>query len=301
MKKLALLFPIIAGSCWGCCGVFVRVLTAAGLNSVTITIARAFVTIAVLAVGIGIYDKSLFRVSRRDLPVIALVGVMGFSLMNIFYNISINLLSMSLASVLLCTAPVFVILFGSVLFGEKITPVRVFCMVAALVGCVLLSGVVENKGLTWSIYGIGLGLASAICNAVYTMGVNEATDVRKVHPLTVNFYSILLGAIPILFFTDYGAIADYLSASRGTGFLVILGNALTASLIPNLLFTISFRFVDSGVVSILASGAEPTSAMIFGILAYAEIPTAFGLAGMIITIAALTILTLSDMRKGEEP
>ena len=301
LKKFALLLPIIAGTCWGCSGVFVRVLDETGFDNITITFSRVFIVVILLGLLILVHDKSLFHVPLRQIPLLALVGMSGYFFFNLCYNAAVLKLSLSLATVLLCTAPVFVILFSSVLFKEKITPLRVACMLAALIGCVLMSGVVESGGLKWSIIGILLGIGTAVCNATSIMSTNEATDIRKLHPLTVQFYSALFALIPMFFLTDYSAIGGFVAESPVTRIPFLIVYALVAALLPNLLFNISFKYVDAGVVSILAAGAEPTSALLFGLFLYHEVPTGFGLAGIVIVIAAIIILSRSDLSAKDAP
>ena len=243
-----------------------------------------------------VYDRNLLRIKRRDLLLLAVIGVDGLVLMNICYNISITSLSMSLASILLCTAPVFVIIFGSVLYGEKITLLRVACMIGALIGCVLLSGIVESGELKWSVLGLAMGVASSITNAAYAITLKEATDVRKLHPLTIQLYTTLIGMIIMIPMTDFGMIVDFVAVSPGKGILFLLAHALVASLLPNLLYAIAFLYVDSSVASILASGAEPTSALLFGLFVYREIPTVFGIIGMIIVVVSMIVLSKSDTK-----
>ena len=291
MRKIAWILPIIAGVCWGCCGVFVRVLDEAGFDNITITFSRVIIVVVLLGGAILVIDRSLFRIARRQLPLVALIGISGQFLFNLCYNTAILKLSLSLATILLCTAPVFVIIFGAVLFHEKITPVRVICMAAVLAGCVLLSGVVESGGLLWSVLGLAMGVGTAICNAVSTMATNEASDIRKIHPLTVQFYAAVFALIPMLPFADYGVVGSFIAASPAAHIPYLIVYALVAALLPNLLFNIAFKFLDSSIVSILASGAEPASALLLGLLLYGEIPTAFGLIGMVLVVGAIIILT----------
>ena len=293
MRTIAYSLPIIAGICWGCCGVFVRVLDQAGFNNITITFSRVIIVVILLGLAIFIYDRRRFRVGLRQLPLIALIGISGQFLFNICYNISILKLSLSLATILLCTAPVFVIIFGAILFKEKITPVRVICMLAVLAGCVLLSGVVESGGLIWSVLGLAMGVGTAICNAASTMAMNEASDIRGIHPLTVQFYAALFALIPMLPFTDYTVVGSFIAVNPLSHIPYLIVYALVAALLPNLLFNIAFKFMDSSIVSILASGAEPTSALIFGLLVYREVPNFFGLIGTALVIAAIIVLTKS--------
>lgn len=293
MRTVAYSLPIIAGICWGCCGVFVRVLDQAGFNNITITFSRVIIVVILLGIALFIYDKKLFRVELRQLPLIALIGISGQFLFNICYNVSILKLSLSLATILLCTAPVFVIIFGAILFKERITPVRVICMLAVLAGCVLLSGVVESGGLMWSVLGLAMGVGTAICNAASTMAMNEASDIRGIHPLTVQFYAALFALIPMLPFTDYAVVGSFIAVNPLSHIPYLIIYALVAALLPNLLFNIAFKFMDSSIVSILASGAEPTSALIFGLLVYREVPSVFGLIGTALVIAAIIVLTRS--------
>ena len=162
-----------------------------------------------------------------------------------------------------------------------------------LAGCVLLSGVIESGGLMWSILGLAAGVGTAILNAISTMSTNEASDVRGIHPLTVQFYAALFALIPMLPFADYSVVGSFVAESPLTRIPYLVVYALIAALLPNLLFNISFKFMDSGIVSILASGAEPTSALIFGLIVYQEIPTIAGLAGTVLVIAAIIVLTRS--------
>ena len=297
MKKLALILPIISGACWGCCGVFVRFLYQAGFDNITITFSRIAVTLLLFGAAILVCDKSLFHVTKHELPPIFLTGIVGYFVLNLCYNEAIHTLSLSLATILLCMAPIFVIIFGSILFSEKITVVRVVCMIAALLGCLLLSGIIESGALQWSLFGIIMGVCSTACNAVATMAMNDAADVKKCHPLTVQFYASLFAVIPMMFMADYSAICSFVVETPVTNILILLGNALIASLFPNLLFSIAFKYVDSGVVSILASGAEPVSALLFGLFVYQEVPTVFGLLGMIIVVTAMIILGKSDLKE----
>ncbi|MGX8774814.1 MAG: DMT family transporter [Bacillota bacterium] len=299
MRRFAYLLPLIAGTCWGCTGIFVRTLDKAGFDNITITFSRVIVMVAIMLVATWVYNKDLYRIRKRDLWLLAVIGVNGFVLMNICYNISITTLSMSLASILLCTAPVFVIIFGRILFGEKITALRVTCMVGALIGCVLLSGVVESGGLKWSVLGLAMGVASSMTNAAYAIALKEATDVRKIHPLTIQLYTAIIGLIILAPFTDHAAIVNFVADAPVSGSLFLLAHALVASLMPNLLFAIAFIYVDSSVASILASGAEPTAAMLVGLMVYSEIPTVFGIIGMIIVIVSMIVLSRTDVKSTE--
>ena len=101
MKKAAIFMPLAAGACWGASGIFVRTLRAADFNNITIMFSRAIVGFVLLFVFLMIHDRSLLRIRLCDLPVFLSAAINGYLLMNTCYNLTVESLTLSLASVLL--------------------------------------------------------------------------------------------------------------------------------------------------------------------------------------------------------
>lgn len=297
MNKFAVLMPLIAGTCWGASGVFVRTLSAAGFNNITIMTSRAIVGSSLVFLFLFFYDRSLLKIRKRDIPLFLSLAVNGYILMNTCYNLTVARLTLSLASVLLGLCPIFVLFFGALFFHEKITLVKVSCMLAALTGCALLAGVFEKASdVTWGFLGLLFGLGSAFFNAIYTVHSKQLTE-KKYHTLTINLYAFFFTAVVLLPFADWNVLIGYVTSDPLNGSLVYLAQALVTSIMPNFLYTNAIQRIDSGNAAILSCGAEPVSAMIFGILLYNEIPSVLGILGMVITVSALAVLTRSDKSK----
>ena len=291
MKKIAMLFPLIAGSCWGAGGIFVRTLKTAGFGNISIMCSRSLVSFCLLLIVLLLYDRSLLRIHLRDLPFFLSAAVNGYLLMNVCHNTSVGILTLTLASVLLCLCPIFVLLLGTVFFHEKITPVKVSCMLAAVVGCALISGVFDSHSeLVWSSVGILTGLGSAFFNAIYTINSKQLTE-RNYHALTINIYVFAITTLILTPFADWNAIGAFVSAAPLKGSAFYFAQALVTSILPNFFYAFSIKYIDSGNAAILSCGAEPTAAMLLGILLYTEIPALSGLLGLALTISALIVLT----------
>ena len=56
------------------------------------------------------------------------------------------------------------------------------------------------------------------------------------------------------------------------------------------------NYIDAGKASILAS-SEPAAAMVFGALLFAEIPSALSVGGMLLTVAAIVILSMPEKER----
>ena len=289
-SNIYLILPIISGTCWGTAGIFVRNLDAAGLDNITINFSKFTVAAILMGLAMLIINRKAFKVDPRDLPILTGIGVFGALFLNYAYTEAVIRTSLSLAAVLLCLAPIFVLIFGSLLFGEKMTRTKLICISMAIFGSILLSGLLDDGGtLPWDTIGFLFGLSSAIANASYTILSKMATN-KGYSAKTIYFYSYILILAFMIPFVDFGAITGYVTSEPLGASLNLIGFVAWTSLLPCVIYTIAVRHADAGKVATLASGAEPVSSMVMGILMYREIPSLLGFAGMFLTITALVLL-----------
>ena len=102
MKRVAFLMPLIAGACWGSSGIFVRTLSAAGFNNITIMTSRAIVGSSLVFLFLFFYDKSLLKIKKRDIPIFLSLSINGYLLMNTCYNLTVNELTPDFRSAFRC-------------------------------------------------------------------------------------------------------------------------------------------------------------------------------------------------------
>lgn len=303
MKQIILILPVLSGIMFGASGVFVRKLTAHGIDNPTILFLRVVLALFLISVGILIYDRTLFKVQINDIPIFIGTGLMGMLGLNLCYNLAIKKLTLSLAAVLLSTAPIFVMFLAAVIFKEQITLKKLGCMFLAIIGCILASGLLDQKTeLKLSLTGILAGVAAALFYALYSIFARKATD-KNYHTYTVIFYSLLLITLALLPFADYGKIGCFVSKNIFPNLAFLLFHALCTAVLPYVLLTLALLYAEAGSVSILASGGEPIAAVIFGLIFYAETPSLVMLAGLAITIVALAFLCMKpkqeDSGKGQ--
>ena len=293
MKKLIIAAPILSGILWGSTGLFVRSLAGMGMNSLTIMFSRVFLAMFMLLIGILLYDRSLLKIKIRDLWIFIAAGLIGTLGLNFCYNESISRLTLSLSAVLLSLAPVFVLLMAAVFFKEKITVKKFGCMILAIFGCALVSGIFEEtSAMQWSALGLFIGVLSGFFYALYSIFSRIAIE-RGYHALTITFYCIFLIAAVLVPFADWNSIGHVLALNPAKNGILMFLHSLFASVLPYVLYTLSLNYMETGKASILAS-AEPVAAMLFGLFFFSEIPTPLSLAGLALTITALALLSLPD-------
>ena len=120
LKKAAPFLILLAGILWGSMGLFVRTLNSLGLASMGIVSLRAIVTAISMLVFLLIFDRSRLHIRLRDLWCFLGTGILSIIFFNYCYFSAIMLTSMSVAAVLLYTAPAIVMILSFFLFGENL-------------------------------------------------------------------------------------------------------------------------------------------------------------------------------------
>lgn len=285
MKKIAPILILLAGVLWGSMGIFVRTLTVNNLATMEIVFLRAIVTSVVLFVFLLIYNRKLFRIRIKDIWCFIGTGICSIAFFNFCYFKSITLTSMSVAAILLYTAPVIVMVLSFFLFKEQFTKSKVLAVILTFVGCVFVTGVFGQQ-TTVTVTGLLIGLGAGLGYALYSIFSRYAIE-RGYHSLTITFYTFLLAAIATLFLADVTAVGHVVTKSVPM-FVFAIAFGVLCTVIPYLTYTIGLRHVENGRASILAS-IEPVMATVFGAVVFREGLTLSGIIGIILVIIALVI------------
>jgi drug/metabolite transporter (DMT)-like permease len=285
MKKIAPIFILTAGILWGCLGIFVRKLNAHGLVSMDIVSLRAMVTCLCMSLFLAFYDRSLFKVHLKDIWCFVGTGICSIVFFNFCYFKAMAMTSLSVAAVLLYTAPAIVMVLSFFLFQESFTKRKIIALVLTFTGCVLVTGVLTDQGNV-SLVGILFGLGAGLGYALYSIFGRYAIK-KGYHTLTITFYTFLIAWIGTLFFVDFGRISAVITESAGMlCFGISLG--IAGTVLPYMTYTIGLRYVDNSKASIIAS-IEPVTATLIGLLLYGETITPSGLFGMVLVFLGLLI------------
>lgn len=282
---LAIIMILIAASGWGIIGVFSRPMAAVGLNVVQVTFVRSLVVLAGMTVLLLIKDKALPRVRLKDMWIFLGTGLVSIVFFNVCYFLTIERTTLAAASILLYTAPCFVMLMSALFFKEKITLQKVAALVLAFVGCTLASGFAGGDiGLGALLTGIGAGLGYA------SYSIFGKVALKKYQTFTVIFYTFLVATICLFPFAGIPAIASVLAA-RPEGIAPALGLGLVSTFMPYVFYTYGLKYVEAGKASVLAF-AEPMVAAVAGIVIFNEPLHTKNVLGILLIFAAIVLLNI---------
>lgn len=292
MKRTPLILPLLAGVMFGSSGIFVRTLTQNGIGSTTLLFLRFSIAIIPILIAIILTDRKLFKINLSDIPLF-LVCAMSIIGLNFCYNESMNTVPLSLAAVLLSLAPIYVLIFAYIFFKEKITQKKIICMILAIFGCLLMTGVLEENLTSIPLFGIISGIGAGLFWAVYLMTSKKSIE-NENHTFTILIYSVIFITIALIPFTDFGEISCFISIDPALTILFLILHSTFSFALPYILSTLSLNYIDSGVSSILLSGAEPLAALIFGLMLYGEVPSMLMFCGFMIAIFAMMMLSRKE-------
>lgn len=296
MKKIAPLFIFLAGVLWGSMGIFVRVLNGKGLFSMEIVGLRTIVTALAMVLFLLGFNRKLLKIKWKDIWVFLGSGIGSILFFNYCYFRAITLTSLSVAAVLLYTAPAIVMVLSFFLFKERFTGRKVIALLLTFVGCVLITGVLnETAAVTGK--GILAGLGAGFGYALYSIFSRYAID-KGYHSLTITCYTFVIAAIGSLFLSDRVQVVQVvLSSPAIILFSIVFG--LLCTVVPYLLYTVGLNYVENSRASIIAS-VEPVAATLIGFFLFQEKISPMGIIGIILVLFAMLLCEGKGKRKEGE-
>ena len=285
MKKTGLLYIIIASVLWGTSGIFVHHLAPYGITSMQMTLIRSLVSFICIAGYILISDRTLFRTNLKELLLFAGSGLSFFSTATCYYH-SMQLTSISTAVVLMYTAPIFVMIYSVMFLGEKLTKTKLIAVIAKLIGCALVSGIIG--GLKFNALGILIGFMSGISYASYNILTKIAMQ-KGINPIKANLYCFIIGTIIGLAVSNPPGLITSMSAAPIVTSLLGIGVGIVACVLPYFFYTLALREIPAGTASSLGI-LEPMAATILSIIIFGEVLYVSSAIGIVLILAAVFML-----------
>ena len=275
---------LLAAALWGIIGLWNRRLMAGGFSPTDIVVVRNFGGMALLALIFAVKDRSVFRVKREHLKYFFGTGVISVVLFTVCYFSCQKVCSLAVASILLYTAPSFVVLLSALLWKEPVTKRKLLALLLTLVGCALVCGVFSG-GLTVTLGGILLGLGAGFFYALYSIFAPYA--LAHYSSMTVTVWTFIFAGPASLVMLRPAEMRAVFTAP--SAWLLAAGLVVFSTVAPYILYTRGLARVESGKASIMAS-LEPVVAALAGVLIFGEPMGLLTLLGILCVLAGVYIL-----------
>lgn len=291
--KLRPVLAIMAAAClWGFIGWFSYVLMFYGFSPLQVTAVRTVIGAVFMTVLLLIRSPQLLKIRLRDIWMFIGTGIISVVLFNLFYLITFSLSSLSVAVMLLYTAPVFVMLLSVLLFKERLTKGKLLALASTVTGCLFLSGIITGS---WqcSPEAFITGILSGFGYALYSIFSKYA--LVRYDSATISVWTFYLASLPLLPFCLPDEMLSCFIYIPDTA-VAAAGISILCTVIPYLLYTYGLKYVDAGCASILAM-LEPVVGCLTGLLLLGETFTSAKAAGFFFILAAIVILNSGSIFK----
>lgn len=286
MKEIYGYLLIVAASIiWGTMGIFGKLSFEYGIHPATLIALRLIISSLTLLIPVTLFKKKLFRIQKRDILQLLMLGLFATALQRIAYFYAVDLTTVTIAAILFYTYPIFVTIFASVFFREKITFSTIFAIILTFSGVALVVKTYEISWLKANLSGVIFGALSSILFTLYFLTTKKLRN--RYTNWTLILYGDGIGAAaltPIIYFS-FSEIASYPLQL----WLLIFTIAWFPSLLAYLLYSHALKHVKSSKGSIL-SVIEPLSAAIFSAMIFRESFEPLQIMGIALALTGVILL-----------
>ena len=290
-RAKGILYAALSSSTFGLAPLFTLLLLGLGYSSFEVLSYRWGVASLFLG-ALALFAGRSFRLSWPELRTVFFLSLFRAAT-SLSLVIAYQHIASGVASTIHFMYPLAVALAMMCFFREK-GSVWVFAAIGmSLVGAVLLSlGNVDfTRGNTT------LGMVSAAVSVVsyggYIVGVRKSRAVG-IDSTVLTCYVMGLGA---LYFIAGGLVTGGIRIETdGTAWLCILGVALPATAVSNMTLVQAIKRIGPTLTSVFGA-LEPLTAVVIGVAVFGEPFTVQGAAGILLIVAAVTIVILHSGRR----
>ena len=293
-KEKGISLVLIATFFWGIMGISSRTLYEAGLGTMFIAFSRSFLSAICFFIWVMLTNREVLKIDIKGLGISALYGIGTFALCFIGYNLSVEYIPISVATVLMFTNSIWVTIFGVLFFSEKFNLKKALVIVLTLVGCIMVSNMSLGH-FNMSIMGIAAGLGTGFLFAFQIIFPKFFSAYKKD---TLLVYGYIFASIFISLFTNFKESFSIIAKSPNIGIVIlnILSIGILSTFISNTFYIKSTEYIDASVTSILAS-MEPVLSSIFAFFIFGEVLNSKQILGAVLIIIAAIILELNIDRE----
>jgi drug/metabolite transporter (DMT)-like permease len=266
----------------------------AGIPPTRLTALRCTGAAVCLLVVLAVLAPRRLRITWREVPFLAVFGVVGVALTQFLYYVAIGRMPVGIALVFEMTAPVFIALYVWLVRKEKVRSRLWLALLLSLSGLVLVAEIWQDGGSLDPV-GMGAALIGALCLATYYLMGERGTVTRD--PVALTCWSFVAAALfwaaaaPWWLF-DAEVLAERVPVSAGSlqlplwllvAWIVILG-----AIVPFWLSISALRHLPPTAAGLVAT-VEPVFASIVAWLWLEQVLTGWQVAGGLVVLTGIVL------------
>ncbi len=258
------------------------------LNPINLTILRTSIACILFIIILSIKPMPITKLNIKDIPNLFFLGFFGFIGYHLALNYGEQYVSAGVASLIITTIPIFVVLLALIFLSEKITINIFFGILLSLIGVITISlfGSYNIDLEIRYIFGAVAVLLAAFFGAFYTVAGKKLLE--KYSPLSLTIYAILIGSIGIIPFVNSSIIEELINLSSiGWGAVIFL--AIFPTVISYVLWYVALEIKPASELGIYLYSMPILSTILSFLILNEQITIFFILGGFLIIFGLLIV------------
>ncbi|MBI1257180.1 MAG: EamA family transporter [Chloroflexi bacterium] len=220
----------------------------------------------------------------RDVPALALLGFLGFTVYNACLNWGEVTVPSGIASFIIASAPIFVALLATFFFGERLRVVGWLGILISVVGVSLIAFSSESTNLSFDPRALGILLAAAV-QSFYVVG--QKPLLKRYSPVQFITYAIWFGTLFLLVFLP--GLPEELQAASPSALAACIYLGVVPGAIGYLTWTYVLAHSPASTAATLIYGV-PVVALVIAWLWLGEVPGLVAVIGGFVVLAGVIIV-----------
>lgn len=260
-------YALLGAALFGLNGTVTKVVVHSGITAAQLTFFRTFSIMVISGIWLLFANRAAFRISRKQLGVMALLGVIGVALMQWSYSVAVSILPVGIALLIEYLSVLFVALIARFVFGE---PVRARIWVAVVL--VIAGMVFVGKVWASTLDPVGVAFAFIAATTLTIYFIVGERQVSATSPMAVAFWSMLFAWAFWALFSAWwtidpavlgGAVSldGVLSNVTAPIWMLVIWIGIVGSFLPFLLSFLALKHLP-----VTAAGIASSSEVLFAFL-----------------------------------
>jgi len=258
------------------------------LSYINLTIMRFFVVCCAFILILLLQKKRFTKLQKKDIIPIFFIGFLGVMVYHLGLNYGEQFISPSAASLIIASIPVLIVTLAIIFLKEKITLIKLFGIMLALFGVILISvwGKISSTLDMDYIIGTLAVVIAAIMGAIYTIIGKKYLE--RYSGLSLTVYAILLGSLGIVPLINY-SLFDQVSKMSLNGWFAVLFLGIFSTVIGYVIWYVVLKIKTASEISVYLY-AIPVLSTIFSYFMFNDEITSMFILGGILVIIGLIIV-----------
>ncbi len=281
---------IITGVTYGLNPLFAKPLMNDGASTEVILFYRYGIAVILLGAYL-LLKKENFKISLKQACVLLALGLL-YTASSTFLFEAYKYIASGLATTLIFLYPVMVAII--MVFLKVVPSWPVWLSIGAtFAGVMIMTGGTGSE--TIDPIGVWFSIASAFVYALFIVIINRSKAISSISNSLLTFYALLVGTIVFFARCSISGAEFMTGLEEGMAWINLIGLAVLPTIVSTATLAVATRNIGATKASVLGV-FEPITAILVGTLVFAEALTTNIIAGILISIVAVTFMIIATKR-----